>query len=207
MNQQQREQTQTPSQSKDDLSELDKLLHRLPDVVQTKMKLNEIFNSIHLKLNQGQSYENILDSIFNSLDPLIPFVRIGIALLENNNQDIRLYWVKSKLPIKALHKGYVAKLADSSLKKIFITGEPRIINDLRAYLRLHPESKSTELALQDGIRSNLTCPLIIGNKRLGFIFFSSVNSYTYEKAHQELYKELARGLSMIIEHEFFMTKH
>ncbi len=190
-----------------DLSELDKILGKMPEVVKTKLALAEIFDSIHQKMNQGLDSRDMLEFIFNSLDPLIPYIRIGIALLENNNQDIRLYWVKSKLPIKALKQEYVAKLADSSLKKIFETGEPRIINDTKAYLRLHPESKSTEMAIEDGIMSSLTCPLVIDNKCLGFIFFSSIFSYTYEKAHQELYKEIARGLSIIIDHELIKKKH
>lgn len=187
--------------------ELSELLGKLPEFVQTKLQLTNIFDSIHQKMTQGLQSENILEYVFNTLDPIIPFIRIGIALLENNNQDIRLYWVKSKLPIKGLKKGYVAKLADSSLKKIFETGEPRIINDLKSYLRLHPTSKSTEMALQDGIASSLTCPLIINNKRIGFIFFSSVFTNTYETAHKEIYKEISRGLSLIIEQEFLRSKH
>ena len=55
--------------------------------------------------------------------------------------------------------------------------------------------------------SSLTCPLVIKNRRLGFIFFSSVNNYTYEKVHQEMYKEIANGLSLIVEQELIKKKH
>ena len=181
--------------------DLDQLLKKNPDRIETKHLLAKTFEAIQQKLVKGELYTDVLDSIFEVLDPHIPFIRIGIALLENNNNDIRLYWVKSKLPIKSLKKNYVAKLSESSLKKIFDSGEPRIINDLESYSKLHPESKSTLLALQDGIKSSLTCPLTIDNKRLGFIFFSSVNTFTYEQAHKELYNELARGLSLIIKNE------
>jgi transcriptional regulator with GAF, ATPase, and Fis domain len=206
MNQEEANQSHVPALISE-LSDLDKILSKLPSLVQTKLQLAEVFESIHRKMNLGLEGEHILEAVFNALDPIIPFIRIGIALLENDNQDIKLYWVKSKLPIKGLKKGYTAKLEDSSLKKIFETGEPRIINDLKSYLRLHPGSKSTEMAIQDGIMSSLTCPLVIKNKRLGFIFFSSVNSYTYERVHQEMYKEIASGLSLIVEQELIKKKH
>lgn len=189
-----------------ELSELDQLLKKVPAMLETKHQLDNTFETIHQKMNQGEYYEDILEAVFNALDPLIPFIRIGIALLENNDEDIRLLWVKSKLPIKGLKKNYVAKLSNSSLKKVFETGEPRIINDLHAYLRLHPESKSTEHALEDGIMSSLTCPLVIDGKNLGFIFFSSVNTFTYNDVHKEIYKEIARGLSVIIEQELRRSK-
>ncbi len=206
MNQEELNQSHVPSLISE-LSDLDTILRKLPNQVQTKLQLAEVFESIRRRMNLGFESEHILDAVFNALDPIIPFVRIGIALLENDNQDIKLYWVKSKLPIKGLKKGYSAKLADSSLKKIFETGEPRIINDLKSYLRLNPGSKSTEMALQDGIMSSLTCPLVIKNRRLGFIFFSSINNYTYEKVHQEMYKEIANGLSLIVEQELIKKKH
>jgi transcriptional regulator with GAF, ATPase, and Fis domain len=198
-------QPQVPSVVKE-ITELDQLLKKLPDMMNTKHQLASTFETIYQKLQQGEHYEEILDNVFDALDPLIPYVRIGIALLENNDEDIRLLWVKSKLPIKGLKKNYVAQLSNSSLMKIFETGEPRIINDLHAYLRLHPDSKSTEHALEDGIMSSLTCPLVIDGKNLGFIYFSSVNTFTYKNVHKEIYKEIARGLSIIVEHELRRSK-
>ncbi len=182
-----------------ELLEFDKMLFQLRKIVETKMALSKIFSTIHQKMSRGSSYQDILDYVFMSLDKIIPFDRIGIALLEDQNRKIRLNWVKSKLPINSLREGYVADLHGSGLENIIMTEEPRIINDLVEYLRIHPYSKSTELAISDGIKANLTCPLIINGITIGVIFLSSGNKSTYGMIHIDLLLEIAQGLSLIIE--------
>jgi len=101
---------------------------------------------------------------------LIPYDRIGFAVLENEGQVVRAYWARSELDEILIRKGYAQPIKDSSLKQIIETGQPRIINDLVAYQASRPHSHSTRLALAEGIRSSLTCPLIAGGKAIGFIF-------------------------------------
>lgn len=189
-----------------DLEEFTQIIKNLPDIVKTKLELSRIFKTIHEKMNRGLFYQDILDFVFTSLDSLIPFDRIGIALLENEGHDIRLNWVKSKLPINSLKKDYVAELKGSSLQKIINTEEPRIINDLEEYLIRNPKSKSTQLALQDGIHSNLTCPLILNGSPLGVIFFSSSKTSTYKNSHIDIYSEISQGLALIIQQGLLKEK-
>ena len=182
-----------------DLIAFKTLIKTLPQVVETRFNLSKIFKSIRQKMNQGLYYQDILDFVFASLDQVIPYDRIGIALLEEGGTKIRLNWVRSKLPISTLKKDYAASMSNSSLQNLIDSEQPRIINNLQAYLKENPESKSTHLALLDGINSSLTCPLILDGLPLGVIFFSSSVNSTYNESHTDLFSEISSGLALIIE--------
>ena len=185
-----------------DFLALNKILRGLPEMAEAKIRLSEIFRSIHQKINRGFFYQEILDDVFASLETVIPFDRMGIALIENEGRTIRLNWVKSKLPIHSLRKGYSSTLEGSSLEQIINTEKSRIIDDLEEYLRIHPDSKSTALAIQDGIRSSLTLPLIANGRPIGMLFFSSGKPFTFNDSHIDLFSEISEGLSLIIEHGY-----
>lgn len=174
--------------------------------VHTERLLSKIFRGITQKLNSGMAYEKILDFVFDSLGLVIPFDRIGIALVEktgegeNQKNQVCLKWVRSRMPIHHLNRKYCAPLGGSSLQKILESGQPRIINNVALYAAEHPQSKSTRLVLKDGIRSSLTCPLRANNKNIGFVFFSSQKENTYEREDIQSFSEIADELSMIIEY-------
>jgi signal transduction histidine kinase len=118
---------------------------------------------------------------------------------------VRSYWNKSDRPARLNHD-YQAPLAGSSLEHIIGTGQPRILNDLKDYLRHKPHSKSTRLIVAEGMRSSLTCPLIANGKPVGFLFFSSVSAGTYGYDHAEVFQRIAAQLSVIIEKGRLVTE-
>jgi class 3 adenylate cyclase len=120
-------------------------------------------------------------------------------LVEDDGRTARSIWVRSKLPGVEIPVGYSARLEGSSLQAVLESGSPRILNDLEAYLREHPDSENTRRIVADGIRSSLTCPLIAVGKPVGFLFFSSTAPHTYDDVHVELYLRVAEHLSLIIE--------
>lgn len=164
--------------------------------------LEKVFRGITQKLNSGIPFDKILDFVFDSLGLVIPFDRIGIAIVEGEGADtqICIKWTRSNMPAYHLAGGYCAPLAGSSLQRILDAGEPRIINDLIKYAVDHPKSKSTELAIKDGIRSSMTCPLYANNKNIGIVFFSSGKTNTYEHENVRTFLEIADELSVIIEY-------
>ncbi len=98
-----------------------------------------------------------------------------------------------------LQSGYEAPLAGSTLQQIIDTGKPRIINDLEAYYRAKPQSENTDLILREGIRSSLTCPLIVQGVPVGFVFFSSLRKNTYSQVHVAFFQQIAAQLATIVE--------
>ncbi len=149
------------------------------------------------KINQGMVLDEIMEYIFSSFQILIPYERIGVAFLEGSSVTSK--WVKSKLSKILLKPGYQSQLKGSSLEHIINTGKPRIINNLKKYLTDNPSSKSTKLILEEGMLSNLTCPLIVNGKPAGFLFFTSKEDCAYNDLHADIFSEIANSVSIIVE--------
>jgi hypothetical protein len=179
--------------------------------LETQALFGKLVKEINKKIGSGLEYEKILDHIFESLSLLIPYDRMGIALIDSRSETVTLKWVRSTVPVQSLRRNYSAPLKKSSLDHIFRTGRPRIINDLTAYLNAHPESESTKLILKDGVRSNLTCPLFAQNKPIGIVFFSSSKENTFDQDHVEIFMSIAQELAVVVEHgillDFFSTNN
>ncbi len=158
-------------------------------------KLQEITDNVV----GGLLLDDVLDRIFESFQTVIPYNRIGCALLMDDGRSVKACWARADYKHIHLGDGFAAKIEGSSLGQIIATGQPRIINDLEAYLGKHPDSHSTRLIVREGIRSSLTCPLVSGDKPIGFLFFSSVERCAYEGVHQGIYLRIAAQLSALIE--------
>ncbi len=188
-----------PIDGDDQITELAKKLVELASVVEKKYEEVRILSVITQKINTGIVLDDVLNYAFDNFNEFIPYDRIGFSLIEQNGKKVRSRWAKSRACEMVLGKGYSALLEKSSLKKIIETGNPRIINDLEQYLAEHPHSDSTQKILSEGIRSSLTCPLIVLGKPIGFMFFSSMQKNTYKDVHPDLFLQIAGQFSMIIE--------
>ncbi|WP_408097351.1 ATP-binding protein [Peredibacter sp. HCB2-198] len=185
----------------EDIQKFDKLLDEMKQFVKIKAELGRIFNSIHYKLNKGENPEYILDSLFTSLDSVIPYDRIGIAILEDEGEALRIIWVKSKTKVKFLHQNFSIKVEDDLfVQQILQKNSPVIINDLERLSESYPQSETLNLAIKEGLKSSLICPSSIENQNIGLLFFSSNNTNTYIESHVQLFQEVAEGISLIVFH-------
>jgi class 3 adenylate cyclase len=159
-------------------------------------------SEITQRVNAGMFFDEVLNHVFESFTAIIPYNRIGIALIEESKSGqtlVRAQWGRADYAPILLGKGYAAILERSSLQAIADTQEPRIINDLDDYLSAHEKSAPSRLMVREGIRSSLTCPLVINNVVTGFIFFSSRNAGEYRHQHMELYAQIAGELALTLE--------
>jgi len=185
--------------TEDEIGELGIALLELGETLETKFaEVNKLYH-ITEQINAGLLLDEVLDHVYNSFRPVIPYDRIGFSLLEDENKVVRARWARSEASEIKLKGGYSAPLEGSSLQRIIETGHPRILNDLESYLRDHPSSESTQLIVAEGMRSSLTCPLISLNKPIGFMFFSSAQPNTYRDVHREIFLQIAGQLSMVVE--------
>jgi diguanylate cyclase (GGDEF)-like protein len=152
------------------------------------------------EMGGGLFTDNVLERVYNAFSALIPYDRIGYALLSNDGETLMAQWSKSAYPgEKRIARGFSSRMTGSSLASILTTGQPRILNDLESYLEAHPDSVSTQMIVAEGIRSNLTCPLVAEGKPVGFLFFSSREKNTYRDVHQDIFLQIAAQLSVLIE--------
>ena len=156
--------------------------------------------SITDKVSEDFTIKEALDDIYILMQDIIPYDRIGFALIDEKNRDvIRAYWSRSESDNIKIQDGYGGSLKNSSLKNIFKSGKPRILNDLERYMYDHPKSESTARIVEEGMRSSLTCPLVAMGEEVGFMFFSSMRKSTYKKAHVEVFSLIAKQLSLQLE--------
>lgn len=150
------------------------------------------------QVNRGHRVDEVLDHVYDSLREVIPYDRVGLALLDEDRLVLRALWSRSEARRVEIAKGYEAPVASSSLREVLETGEPRILNDLEAYLAAHPESESTRRIVQEGVRSSLTLPLRSEGVPVGVVFFSSFEKGVYDASHARLLAGIAGHLSMIV---------
>lgn len=175
--------------------ELMKLAESLERHFDEARKLQQIAEEV----TGGLFLDDVLNRIYDSFSMVIPYNRMGCALLSADHSEVTSYWGRSDAKQLKIGPGFTARSAGSSLQQILDTGNPRILNDLEAYLEDHPDSVSTRLVLAEGVKSSLTCPLIAQGKPIGFIFFSSFEKNTYQGLHQGIFLKIAAQLSMLIE--------
>lgn len=159
-------------------------------------------NEITERVNAGMFFDEVLDHVFDTFTKIIPYDRIGVALIEKSKSGdalVRAQWNRAKYEPVLVNKGYAALLKGSSLEKIADSGEPRIINDLEEYLRENPKSQSTRMIVKEGIRASLTCPLVARHTAIGFIFFSSLTRDAYRDQHVALFSQIAGELALTLE--------
>ena len=150
------------------------------------------------QINRAVTLEEVLEHLYVSLAAVIPYDRIGLALLSEDRVELRAVWSRGRAETVGIGKGYQSSLAGSSLEKVLESGEPRVIPDLVAYLEAHPDSESTRRILSEGVRSSMTCPLRAMGRPVGFLFFSSFTPGTYDERHVRFMVQIAGHLSLVI---------
>jgi class 3 adenylate cyclase len=150
------------------------------------------------RIDPGVLLDEVLRQIHDNFRAVIPYDRIGFALLDDGGEILRTRWVKTAAPEARLAPGFSTPMQGSRLSQIMDAKEPRVIGDLTAYFRKHPDSKTTPLLLAEGMRSSLTFPLLAADKPIGFLFFSSMMPKAYGDAHVDALRAVAAPLAALI---------
>lgn len=152
---------------------------------------------VALALNRGDSPAELVDVLFESLDHLIPHDRIGLALRDGPEVLVSAH-VRSRGPV-LWGAGARGTLSESSLGPILRENKIRIIDDLEAYARQHPASRTAPLMVAEGMRSSLTLPLRAGERTLGLLFFSCKTPRAYGREHVDFLRTIAAGMGLALE--------
>jgi len=158
-----------------------------------------ILRTVNQKIAARPSLRAIVDYLFENTQALIPCDRIGLAFVDERGERVTSYYNRANYEPLYIDKDYSEALRQTSLSEVLRTGQPRIIGNLELYLEARPRSRSTRRLVQEGVRCNLTCPLSVEGRVVGFIFRSSRRTYTYRPRHIELQMAISERLSQAVE--------
>ena len=147
----------------------------------------------------GLILEQVLDLIYDTFSPVIPYDRIGLAIVEDDGKIVRSRWARSEEDRVSTGIGYAAPLEDDVVRKILESGEPLIVNDLKSYLAEHPGSDPAQLLIEEGMQSSLACPLADEDRPIGLIVFSSDEADAYSEKHKSAFAHISSHVAAILE--------
>jgi signal transduction histidine kinase len=159
----------------------------------------DTLRTINQQVAAKRSLNDVADFLFESARSIIPCDRIGLAFVDESGHRVVAQYARATYEPLLLTKGYIGDLRGSSLERVIRTARPRIIDDLQEYLQEHPGSHSAHLLTREGVRSSLTCPLIVEGRVLGFMFQSSRHPHTYTDHHVELQMAISERLSQAVD--------
>jgi formate hydrogenlyase transcriptional activator len=174
-------------------------MHSIPE---TQLRL---IGEITEEINRGLRFEEIFDRLHAQLSALLPCSRLAIGFLEPDGRTLVLGPVRSDGPL-SLKSRYAESIEGSSLLALVETGETRIIDDLQAYLAAKPSSRSTRLIVKEGMRSSLTVPLVVGDRRVGVMWFSSRQPRAYSIEHEVFMRTIAGHLAIAVEKGWLLSR-
>ncbi len=158
-----------------------------------------VLDQVNRKVAAAESLSSIVDFLFDSTHDIFPCDRIGLAFLQDEGRRVASHYARALYEPLLLDKGYAEDLQGSSLREVITAGEPRIIDDLEAYLKAHPHSPSTKILLKEGVRSSMTCPLTVEGRNVGLLFRSSRRVRAYDEHQAWLHLAVAERLSQAVE--------
>lgn len=156
-----------------------------------------VLASVNQKVAAGRSLDEIMDFLFDSTRSLFFCDRLGLALIEEDGR-LATHWVRADYPT-LLRKGYAEDLAGSTLEAVLERGQARIIRDLPRYLAGKPNSRSTKILVEEGVRSSLTVPLQVEGRPVGVLFRSSRQVDAYDDRQVALQQAVSERLSQAVE--------
>ncbi len=159
----------------------------------------QVIDEINRRAASHNSIVELIDFLLQSLSPCLPCDRIGLAFIEEKGRRLVSYHAVSRCPQVYLNKGFAQDLKGSSLEAVIRQGRPRVINDLEAYHAGHPHSASTAMILREGLKSSMTCPLVVDDRPIGALFFNAAEANAYEGHHVGLQQAIAERLSQAAE--------
>jgi len=154
---------------------------------------------VNQKVAAEQSLNDLADFLFERTRTLIPCDRIGLAFIDESGRRVFAHYARADYTPLLLTRGYAADLGGGSLEHVIRSGEPRIIDDLEAYAAERPSSHASGLLVREGVRSSLTCPLVVEGRVVGFLFRDSNRPHAFDAHHVQLEMAISERLSQAVE--------
>ncbi|MBW2701957.1 MAG: GAF domain-containing sensor histidine kinase [Deltaproteobacteria bacterium] len=154
---------------------------------------------INQKVASAASLDELMHFFYDATRSLFPCDRMSLAFVEEQGRRAVAHWTRSEFAESRLTKGFTGDIGGSSLENVVREGRPRLIGDLEAYLEDKPESESSRLLVAEGLRSSMTCPLMLEGRVVALLFRSSVMKGAYQEEHVRKHMALMERLAQAVE--------
>jgi signal transduction histidine kinase len=136
---------------------------------------------INRKVAAHESLDALMNFVFDSTIRICHCDRIWLAFVQEGGQRAVAKWVRATYSPLLLDKGYTADIRKSYLRKVVEERKVCLIHDLRGYLAENPDITSTKLLVEEGVRSSMTAPLLMGGRTVALLFRSSRNPNAFSE--------------------------
>ena len=158
-----------------------------------------LLDLVNQRVVTAPTLDGVIDALFDDVAPIFSCDRMGLAFLDEQGEHLTsTHAVATYTPLR-LTKGFTASLEGSSLAEVIRRGVPRLIGDLEQYLVDHPDSDASRLAVAEGIRSSMTCPLVVDDRAVGVLFLSSRAKWAFGEMEVRLFQAITDRLSRVVE--------
>lgn len=145
----------------------------------------------------GASATELLDYVYEHCGDSLHIDRLGWAELNESTHEIAARWTRAGKRT-LLRRGFSSSIYGSSLFFVMQQRKPRVMDDLLKYLQARPQSRSTRLIAAEGVRSSITCPLVVDDRELGFLFFSSYKPDSYQASDCPFAMAISNIVALVI---------
>ncbi len=166
----------------------------------------EVLDLVNRKVAAGRSLEEVLEFLFRASRDVCPCDRIGVAFLEEEGRRVVARKAVADYEPLLLAAGWAEDLAATSLGPMLASRAPRVLDELPAYLAARPESRSTRLLVEEGVRSSLTARLEVEGRVFGFLFRSARRPRAYGARQAFLHLEVSERLAQAVEKAWLLDR-
>lgn len=176
-------------------------IHKVIDKYFEEEKWTSKFNSL---VSKEYVVDNILDHLLDQTNEIMGVDRVGISFYDDSEEALVAEYSVAVYDRQYLNVGYKSIITNSSLISVIREKRGYINNDLLAIVRSNPESESLKLLIKEGIRSNMSIPLIMNNEVFGIVFLSSTKSHQFTEEHYSLATRLIYEITGALNRSYLM---
>ncbi|GAB6107909.1 HD domain-containing phosphohydrolase [Fusibacter bizertensis] len=177
--------------------------HEIAELVKEILDEANFTKEVKDLVSEYYHMDDLIESLFGKVTRRMGVDRVGIAFVDYSRKKfIAEYGVANYGNVK-LGPGFEVNFDKTTLVKILYTKEAFITDDLEEELKKRPHSASLILLRNEGVKSNIVVPLIMGEAVFGVVFFSSSEKKHFDKMHLRLAEKVIYEISGLLNRSYF----
>ncbi len=177
---------------------------KIQDTVKKLFNDQKVINEFKEMVSKAYVIDDIIDHLLVTVHEKMGVDRVGIAFYDEVNNKLTTEYGVATYEDMRIEVGYTSDLNKSDLRKIIETREGYINNNLEASLAKNPDSLSMQMIVREGIRSNMSLPLMIKNNVFGVVFFSSKKANHFSEENYRFASSLLYEITGALNRSYLM---